>query len=219
VFGHDFLHSEFVAPGLLLLVLGLALVGIAQFWPHPRALTAPAKPIETILLPRPVEVVSTVTNFDREITWPTLIDEYATHLDDAERGTLIDGLALVANHWSTGLLTAAFEQESGDLRIAVIEALAHSDSATAAPTLERAYASYAVPERYAAIESASRHANVALLERALRDTDGSIALAAAYGLHRAGRNDLVDDHLSTHTDARANEIRRILPMLEIIESR
>jgi hypothetical protein len=218
VFGNGFLHTELAVPGLLFLVLGLALFGIAKFWPHPQSPAAP-KPLETILLPRPAETASTVTNFVREITWPTLIDEDATNLDDAERRTLIDGLALVANDWSTGLLTAAFEQESGDLRIAVIEALAHSEGAAAAPTLERAYASYVVPERYAAIESASRHANVQLLERALRDTDGSIALAAAYGLHRAGRNDLVDDHLSTHTDARANEIRRILPMLEIIESR
>jgi hypothetical protein len=218
VFGNGILHSELAVPGLLFLVLGLALFGIAKFWPHPRSLTAP-KPIETILLPRPTEAASTVTNFVREVTWPALIDESATNLDDAERRTLIEGLALVASHWSTGLLTAAFEQETGDLRIAVIEALGASDSATAAPTLERAYASYVVAERYAAIESASHHANVPLLERALRDTDGAIALAAAYGLHRSGRNDLVDDHLNTHTNATANEIRRILPMLAIIESR
>jgi hypothetical protein len=219
VFGLSFQPSEFVLPGILLGVLGIALLGIAQLLPRSDSVTTATKPPETVELPRPAEAASTVTNFVREITWPTLIDDSATNLDDAERLTLIEGLAFVANRWSTGVLTAAFEQESGDLRIAVIEALAATDSATAAPTLERAYSSYAVAERYAAIESASRQANVPLLERALRDTDGSIALAAAYGLHRAGRNDLVDDHLNTHTDARANEIRRILPMLTIIESR
>jgi len=216
VFGYGFLHSELVVPGLLFLVLGLALVGIAKFWPQPHPVTTAAELLATTSLPPISE--SIVTNFVREITWPSLIDESATNLDGAERRTLIEGLALVASHWSTGVLTAAFEQETGDLRIAVIEALAATDSATAAPTLERAYSSYAVPERYAAIESASHQANVPLLERALRDTDGSIALAAAYGLHRAGRIDLVDDHLNTHTDARANEIRRILPILAIIES-
>jgi len=219
VFGLDFLHSEFVVPGLLLGVLGLALIGISQFWPRPRGVINTTEPIETIPLPRAADATGTVTDFVREITWPTRIDESATNLDDAERRALIEGLALIANRWSADLLTAAFDQETGDLRIAVIEALAEIDSDTAAPTLERAYASYAVPERYAAIDAASRHANVPLLERALRDTDGSIALAAAYGLHRAGRNDLVDDHLSTHTDARSNEIRRILPMLTLIEAR
>jgi hypothetical protein len=216
VLGYGFQPSEFILPGILLGILGIALLGIAQLLPRSQSVTTASKPLETTSLPAIPE--STVTNFVREITWPTLIDENATNLDDAERATLIEALALVASRWSSGVLTAAFEQETGDLRIAVIEALAATDSATAAPTLERAYASYAVAERYAAIESASRHANVPLLERALRDTDGSIALAAAYGLHRAGRNDLVEDHLNTHTDARANEIRRILPMLSIIES-
>ena len=52
-----------------------------------------------------------------------------------------------------------------------------------------------------------------LLERALRDTDGTVALAAAYGLHRAKRDDLIDSNLAGRTDARANEIRRVLPIL------
>jgi len=216
VLGNGFPPPEFLLFGLLLLVLGIALVGISKFWPYPRPATTAGEPLATTSLPTIPE--STVTNFVREITWPTLIDENATNLDDAERRALVEGLALIANDWSTGVLTAAFEQEAGDLRITVIEALAATDSVTATPTLERAYNSYAVPERYAAIESASHQANVPLLQRALRDTDGSIALAAAYGLHRAGRNDLVDDHLNTHTDARANEIRRILPILTIIES-
>jgi len=70
-----------------------------------------------------------------------------------------------------------------------------------------------IAERYAAIDGASRNANVPLLERALRDTDGTVALAAAYGLHRAKRDDLIESGLEGRTDARAAEIRRILPML------
>ena len=67
----------------------------------------------------------------------------------------------------------AFDEEEGDLRVAVDRSRsAQCDGEVVAPTLERAYASYVVDERYAAIDAASRRADVELLERALRDTDG-----------------------------------------------
>jgi hypothetical protein len=61
--------------------------------------------------------------------------------------------------------------------------------------------------------SASRRADTALLERALHDSDGTVALAAAYGLQRAKRPDLIERGLADRTDPRADEIRRVLPML------
>jgi HEAT repeat protein len=113
------------------------------------------------------------------------------------------------------ILTKAFEEESGDLRVAAIEALAHIPDPKAITTLERAYNSHVVAERYAAIDGASRHADIALLERATRDTDTAVALAAAYGLHVAHRDDLIEKSLANRNDARANEIRRLLPLLSI----
>ncbi len=126
---------------------------------------------------------------------------------------MIDGLGVVGDAWCAGILAKAFDEEEGELRIAAIEALGQCDGEVVLPTLERAYASYVIAERYAAIDGASRRGDVALLERGLRDTDGTVALAAAYGLHRARRDDLIESNLAGRTDARANEIRRVLPIL------
>jgi HEAT repeat protein len=159
------------------------------------------------------EITGPVVAFARTIAWPLEIDPDAGTLNDAERRHVIEGLGIVGDTWSAGILTQAFDQEDGELRVAAIEALAMCDTERVAATLERAYTSYVVAERYAAVDGAVRHGDVALLERAMRDADGSVALAAAYGLHRARRADLVDGALDGRDDARANEIRRVLPIL------
>ena len=140
------------------------------------------------------------------ITWPALVDPDAGELDEGERRRVLDGLGIVGDAWCAGILAKAFDEEEGDLRVAAIESLGQCDAEIVDPTLERAYSSYAIAERYAAIDGASRRGDIALLERALRDTDGTVALAAAYGLHRAERDDLIDNNLATRTDPRANEI-------------
>jgi hypothetical protein len=213
---HGLPHGEFVVPGLLFFVLGIALIALSIVWPDRARAVVAVEPVETVPLPAP-ETTGTVTPFVREVTWPSLIDAAAGHLDEAERRGLIEGLVLVGNAWTGEILTAAFDQEHGPLRVAVIEALAFCEGEGVVPTIERAYASYAVAERFAAVDAASRRADIDLLERALRDTDGSVALAAAYGLHRARRDDLIEDSISTRTDARANEIRKILPLLQHAE--
>jgi hypothetical protein len=210
--------GELLVPGIVIGIIGIALFSIAQFWPQSKkpVVTAVA-PVETMPLgPNPAwQSTSTgpVAVFAREVTWPALVDPEAGELDDGERRRVIDGLGIVGDVWSAGILAKAFDEEEGDLRVAAIESLAQCEGEIVGPTLERAYASYSIPERYAAIDGASRRGDVALLERALRDTDGTVALAAAYGLHRARRNDLIDANLSGRNDARANEIKRVLPIL------
>jgi hypothetical protein len=214
---HGLPHGEFIVPGLLFFVLGVALIALSILWPDRNRAVAPREPVEATPHPAAAEATGAVTAFVREITWPTLIDPDAGTLDEPERRALIEGLALVGNAWTGEILVASFDQETGPLRIAVIEALAFCEGDGVVPTIERAYASYAVAERFAAVDAASRRADIDLLERALRDTDGSVALAAAYGLHRARRDDLIEDSISTRTDARANEIRKILPLIQHIK--
>jgi hypothetical protein len=216
VLGLDFPHSEFVAPGLLFLALGIGLIALARFWPSHAPVVA-VEALETTPIAAVAELTGAVTAFTREITWPVMIDETATELDSGERHVLIDSLALVAGDWTAPILAAAFDQETDDLRIAALEALSRTTSDVVPATLERAYTSYAVHERYAAIEAAARRRDVPLLERALRDTEGSIALLAAYGLHHAGRHDLIEASLSSRDDARATEIRCILPILTTVD--
>jgi len=215
-------HSEFFFPGLLFLILGIVIIAFA-YWPERwtigwKPFVTAVWPVERLPLrenttPRETDISAGVIVLPREITWPTLIDPDAGPLDEAERARVIEGLGIVGDAWSATVLAKAFDEEENELRVAAIEALGVSQGLIVAPTLERAYASYVIAERYAAIDGASRNANVPLLERALRDTDGTVALAAAYGLHRAKRDDLIEIGLEGRTDARAAEIRRILPML------
>jgi hypothetical protein len=187
------------------LLLGVGLITLAQFWPIPkRALDA---------APKAPEIAGPVVVVPRAITWPLAIDAEAGTLSEAERRHVIEGLGIVGDRWSAAILAQAFDEEEGELRVAAIEALAMCDAADAVSTLERAYASYVVAERYAAVDGAVRHGDVALLERALRDTDGTVALAAAYGLQRANRDDVIEIALDGRDDARASEIRRVLPIL------
>jgi len=114
--------------------------------------------------------------------------------------------------WCAGILSAAYGDEGDELREGVIDAIGRC-AGDVAPTLERAMRSHRVNERYAAVDAASRRGDTDLLERGIKDTDGTVGLAAAYGLMRAGRRDLVDAALAGRDDVRANEIRRILPVL------
>lgn len=218
----DVPHSEFLVPGLVFLVLGILLILVAK-WPERwtigwRPIVTAVWPVERLPLretatPHDSDITAGVVVLPRAITWPSIIDADAGELDEAERARVIEGLGIVGDAWSATVLAKAFDEEENDLRVAAIEALGVSEGPIVAPTLERAYASYVIAERYAAIDGASRRGNVPLLERALRDTDGTVALAAAYGLHRAKRDDLIEAGLEGRTDARAAEIRRILPML------
>ncbi|MDB5029159.1 MAG: hypothetical protein JWO66_2848 [Candidatus Eremiobacteraeota bacterium] len=210
--------SELAVAGVILGVVGIVLISLTIFWPHSRKpiVTAVSAVEKMQLNPQGTtwgQATGPVAIFSRAVTWPALVDPEAGELDDDERRRVLDGLGIVGDTWCAGILAKAFDEEEGDLRVAAIEALGQCDGDVVAPTLERAYSSYVVAERYAAIDGASRRGDVALLERALRDTDATVALGAAYGLYRAERNDLVDDNLAGRTDARANEIRRLLPII------
>ena len=210
--------GELLVPGIVLGIIGIALIALTIFWPHSsKPVVTAVSPVETMRLGESPawqpNLTGPVAVFSRAITWPTMVDHAAGELEDGERRRVIDGLGIVGDAWCATILAQAFDEEEGELRVAAIEALGQSDGEIVAPTLERAYASYVIAERYAAIDGASRRGDVALLERALRDTDGTVALAAAYGLHRAGRHDLIDSNLDGRTDARANEIRKVLPIL------
>lgn len=210
--------NVFLVPGIVLGVLGILLIGVTIFWPDSsRKMVTGVSPVERAPLARgatiETQLTGPVTVFSRSITWPSMVDRDAGELDDRERRRVIDGLGIVGDTWCATILAVAFDEEEGDLRVAAIEALGQSDGEIVGPTLERAYASYSVPERYAAIDGASRRGDVPLLERALRDTDGTVALAAAYGLHRAHRHDIIETQLAGRTDPRAEEIRRVLPIL------
>ncbi len=215
--------GELLVPGIVLAVIGIVLIGLTIFWPSSsRPIVTSVSAVETIPLnpnapPAPSAWESQLTGpvavFSRTITWPELVDPAAGELEEFERRRVIDGLGLVGDAWCASILAKAFDEEEGDLRVAAIDALGQCDGDIVAATLERAYASYVIAERYAAVDGASRRGDVALLERALRDTDGTVALAAAYGLHRASHDDLIESNLSGRTDARANEIRRVLTIL------
>jgi hypothetical protein len=207
--------GELIVPGILFFVIGIGLIAIAQFWPESgKPVVTHVAPVERIPLgAREGEQTGAVVQVSRTITWPTMVDPDAGELDEGERRVVIDGLGIVGDAWSAEILAKAFDEEEGDLRVAAIESLGHCQGEIVEPTLERAYASYVVAERYAAIDGASRRGEIALLERAMRDTDGTVALAAAYGLHRARRDDLVEGGLAGRDDARANEIRRVLHIL------
>ena len=56
------------------------------------------------------------------------------------------------------------------------------------------------------------------MERALHDADTTVALAAAYGLQRANRKDVIENNLVARIDEGANEIRRVLELLETSRS-
>src|ERR1700722_10505123 len=210
------LHAnELLVPGIIMIVLGILLIGIAQFWPQStRPVVTAVSPVETVHLgantsPSSWHQTGPVAFMAHSITWHALVDPDAGELDEGERRRVLDGLGIVGDAWCAGILSKAFDEEEGELRVAAIESLGQCDAEIVEPTLERAYSSYVIAERYAAIDGASRRADIPLLERALRDTDGTVALAAAYGLHRAKRDDLIDSALATRTDPRATEIRRV----------
>jgi hypothetical protein len=225
----DLPHTELVVPGLLFLIIGLGLIAIARFWPESSSgvVTAvwPVKTrrIETMPLlnvtpagaeaAAPGESADPLGPFARVITWPALIDPDAGPLSTDERLRVIEGLGIAGDAWCASILRHAYEEENDELRVAAIEALGACEGDLVRPTLERAYTSNAIAERYAAIDGASRRGDVALLERALHDSDGTVALAAAYGLQRAKRADLIERGLAGRTDPRADEIRRVLPIL------
>jgi hypothetical protein len=210
--------GELLVPGIILAVLGILLIGIARFWPQSsKPVVTSVSPVETVHLGHaPASSWSQtgpVAFMSHSITWPALVDPDAGELDESERRRVLDGLGIVGDAWCAGILAKAFDEEEGDLRVAAIESLGQCEAEIVDPTLERAYSSYVVAERYGAIDGASRRAYIPLLERALRDTDGTVALAAAYGLHRAHRDDLIDSALAHRTDPRATEIRRVLNIL------
>lgn len=191
-------------------VIGGALIAIARFWPQ-RGERADATFV-VVGENADLEMTGPLSRDDRVIGWPSRIDPEAGVLDIAERRRLIDGLAVVGDAWCAEILAVAYGEESEALREAVIDAIGRCGGEVV-PTLERAQRSHRVVERYAAVDAASRRADVAILERGIKDTDGTVALAAAYGLARAGRRDLIDAALAGRDDSRANEIRRILPVL------
>jgi hypothetical protein len=210
--------GELLVPGIILGVLGILLIGVAHFWPQStKPVITAVSPVETVHLgaapPSSWNQTGPVAFMSHSITWPALVDPDAGELDEGERRRVLDGLGIVGDSWCAGILSKAFDEEEGELRVAAIESLGQCDAEIVEPTLERAYSSYVIAERYAAIDGASRRADIALLERALRDNDGTVALAAAYGLHRAHRDDLIDSALSHRTDPRATEIRRVLQIL------
>ena len=219
------LHSQFTVAALFLFVVGLGLIALTSFWPQSSkpVVTAvwPVKTRRIEIAPHETDIVAgaetettgPVVAYARAVTWPALVDPDETRLSQAERLHVIEGLGIAGDAWCASVLRRAYDEEEDELRIAVVEALGTCEGDTVAPVLERAYASHVIAERYAAVDGASRRADIALLERALRDTDGTVALAAAYGLHRANRNDLIDTALTGRNDARANEIRRVLPIL------
>ncbi len=212
-------HGEFLVFGIFFFIVGVGLIAIARFFPQSSApvVTAVA-PVETLSLDEPDAAWEPQTSMVPEIvahaiTWPALVDPAAGVLDDNERRRVIDGLGIVGDPWCASILAKAFEQEHGELRVAAIESLGHCTADVVVPTLQQAYTSDVVAERYAAVDGASRRSDVKLLERALHDEDTTVAIAAAYGLQRANRKDVIENNLVARIDEPANEIRRVLELL------
>ncbi|GAC1403953.1 MAG: hypothetical protein NVSMB64_06450 [Candidatus Velthaea sp.] len=201
-------------PGLLvgaaLFILGALLFGIARFMPSSAPQSA-GEGSAAAGIAR-LDLTGPVTHYERVMAWPRRIDPDAGVLDLDERRRIIEGLAVVGDAWCAEILAHAYVEEGEALREATIDAIGRC-SGVVEPTLERALKSHRIVERYAAIDAASRRNSIALLERGLKDSDGTVALAAAYGLVRAHRPDLIDAGLAGRDDVRANEIRRILPVL------
>ncbi|HEY6235876.1 MAG TPA: HEAT repeat domain-containing protein [Candidatus Elarobacter sp.] len=212
-------HGEFLVFGIFFFIVGTGLIAIARFLPQSREpIVTAVSPVETMALGEPDATWEPQTPPVPElvahaITWPALVDPAAGALDDSERRRVIDGLGIVGDPWCADILVKAFEEEDGELRVAALESLGHCTADLVAPALQRAYASDVVAERYAAVDGASRRADVKLLERALHDADTTVALAAAYGLQRANRKDVIENNLVARIDDGANEIRRVLELL------
>jgi HEAT repeat protein len=212
-------HGEFLVFGIFFFIVGIGLIAIARFFPASSAPVVTAvSPIETLSLDEPEATWEPQTPAVPElvahaITWPALVDPAAGVLDDNERRRVIDGLGIVGDPWCASILAKAFEEEHGELRVAALESLGHCMAEIVSPTLQRAYTSDVVAERYAAVDGASRRADIKLLERALHDEDTTVALAAAYGLQRAKRKDVIENNLVARIDEPANEIRRVLELL------
>lgn len=205
---------ELFVPGLIFFVIGLALL-TASFWPSRKPVVVAVQPVEE----RPLDGVAAA---DAPLIapaptppshWTRAIDPNAGDLDDAERVRVLDGLGVLGDAWSTDLLLRALDDERGDVRVAVIENLARCDDTRVAAALQRAYASPVVAERYAAVDGASRRGDVPLLAHALGDGDVNVATAAAYGLTRAERGDLLADGLAEREDGNAEAIRATLATL------
>jgi hypothetical protein len=212
-------HGEFLMVGVFFFIVGAGLIAIAKFLPQTETpIVTAVAPVETMRLGEPdaawePQTVPLPEIVAHAITWPALVDPAAGVLDDGERRRVIDGLGIVGDAWCASILAKAFDEEAGDLRVAALESLGHCTADIVAPTLQRAYTSPVVAERYAAVDGASRRADIALLERALHDADTTVALAAAYGLQRAKRKDVIENNLVARIDDGANEIRRVLELL------
>jgi hypothetical protein len=212
-------HGEFLIFGVFFFIVGAGLIAISRFLPDTsKPVVTAVAPVETLQLGEPDAVwePQTATHpviVAHAITWPALVDPAAGVLDDGERRRVIDGLGIVGDPWCASILAKAVDEEHGDVRVAALESLGHCTADIVAPTLLRAYGSDVVAERYAAVDGASRQGDVALLERALHDADTTVALAAAYGLQRASRKDVIENNLVARIDDGANEIRRVLELL------
>jgi len=215
----QFPHGEFLIFGVFFFIVGAGLIAISRFLPDTsKPIVTEVSPVETLRLGEPEAVwepqaVALPEIVAHAITWPALVDPAAGVLDDGERRRVIDGLGIVGDPWCATILAKAFDEERGELRVAAIESLGHCTAEIVAPALQRAYVSDVVAERYAAVDGASRRADVKLLERALHDADTTVALAAAYGLQRADRKDVIENNLVARIDDGANEIRRVLELL------
>lgn len=217
----EFPHGEFLVFGIFFAIVGTALITISRFLPDSaKPVVTAVAPVETMPLgpagaawERPPDIAEEPVVVARAITWPRQVDPAAGVLDDNERRRVIDGLGIVGDAWCADILARAVDEEDGELRVAALESLGHCVADSVGPALERAYTSNVVAERYAAIDGASRRGDVALLERALRDGDATVALAAAYGLHRANRKDIVITALAARNDDIAKEIRGTLAIL------
>jgi hypothetical protein len=216
-------HGEFLIFGIFFFIIGTGLIALSRFLPDkPKPIVTATSPVETMQLNEPDATWEPQTELApahaepaiaaHAITWPALVDPAAGVLDDAERRRVIDGLGVVGDAWCASILAKAYEEEEGDLRVAALESLGHCTTDVAA-TLQRAYASDVVAERYAAVDGASRRADITLLERALHDADTTVALAAAYGLQHANRKDVIENNLVARIDEPANEIRHVLELL------
>lgn len=212
-------HGEFLIFGVFFFIVGAGLIAISRFLPDTsKPIVTAVTPVETLRLGEPEAVwepqaVPLPAIVAHAITWPALVDPAAGVLDDGERRRVIDGLGIVGDAWCASILAKAFDEEDVELRVAALESLGHCTAEIVAPTLQRAYTSDVVAERYAAVDGASRRADLKLLERALHDADTTVALAAAYGLQRASRTDVIENNLVARIDEGANEIRRVLELL------